>query len=75
MTPYESFFLIKNELSNLGSIFIVATIYIYIYLSINLYGYIYICVYIIYIYMYIYKTMCPTVITTMALWQLMYLGI
>ena len=58
MTPYESFLLIKNELSNLGSIFIVATIYIYIYLSINLYGYIYICVYIIYIYICIYIKQC-----------------
>ena len=70
--PMNHFYLLKMNCRTLVAFLLLQ---LSIFISINLYGYIYMCVYIIYIYMYIYKTMCPTVITTMALWQLMYLGI
>ena len=60
-------------------IYIYVYIYMYIYIYVYTYVYIYIYIYIyisIYIYIYIYaiiKPMCPPVITTMALCQVMHL--
>ena len=74
--PMNHFYLLKMNCRTLVAFLLLQlSIFISIYLSICMDIYIYMCIYNIYIYMYIYKTMCPTVITTMALWQLMYLGI